>query len=239
MQRDPTVSQQAFVPAGEQVIAARITGTVNTAFPDGPPQQAEGIDVLPPELVSQSVAPVDIIVIGDTDFVADVYFNGQFSAGTSNAVFVLNAVEQLAGAADLTELRGRRAQNRPFTRIDDMLAEANQQYGGRISDLTDQYNNLNLQIEDLLSRTPLGQPAGLSSDLRSQYDDMIAEQLRVQRERRDLQALVREEFETLRANLRLINILVIPGIVILFGVLVALWRRARLTRYLRGRQRPA
>lgn len=239
MQRDPTVSQQAFVPAGEQVIAARITGTVNTAFPDGPPEQAEGIDVLPPDLVSQSVGPVDIIVIGDSDFIADVYFDGQFSVGTSNAVLVLNAVEQLAGAADLTELRARRAQNRPFTRIDDMLADANQQYGGRIADLTEQYNNLNLQIEDLLSRTPLGQPAALSSDLRAQYDDMIAEQLRVQRERRDLQALVREEFETLRANLRLINILVIPGIVILFGILVALWRRARLTRYLRGRQRPA
>ncbi|MHA1559220.1 MAG: Gldg family protein [Alphaproteobacteria bacterium] len=239
MQGDPTVSRQAFVPAGEQVIAVRITGTVNTAFPDGPPEQAEGMDMLPPELTSQSVAPVDIIVIGDTDFIANDFFNGQFSSGTSNAVFVLNAVEQLAGAADLTELRARRAQNRPFTRIDDMFADANLKYAGRIAELTDQYNNLNLRIADLLSRTPLGQPAGLSTDLRAQYDDMIAEQLRAQRERRDLQALVREEFETLRTNLRLINILVVPGIVILFGILVAFWRRARLARYLRGRQRPA
>ena len=239
MQGDPTVSQQAFVPAGEQVIAVRITGTVNTAYPDGPPEQATGIDVLPPELISQSVAPVDIIVIGDTDFIANEYFDGQFSAGTSNAVFVLNAVEQLAGAADLTELRARRAQNRPFTRIDEMFADANMMYAGRIAELTEQYNNLNLQTADLLSRTPSGQPAGLSSELRAQYDDMIAEQLRAQRERRDLQALVREEFETLRTNLRLINILAVPGIVILFGILVAIWRRARLTRYLRGRQRSA
>ncbi len=238
MRRDPTISQQNFVPAGEQVLAARITGTVNTAYPDGPPEQAEGVDVPPPDLIEQSVEPVDLIVVADTDVIADAYFNGQ-NAGTSNAIFALNAVEQLAGAADLTELRSRRAEERPFTTINDMLRDAEAAYGGRITDLTTQYNELNLAIEDLLARTPLGQPAGLPSDLRAQYDNMIAEQLQVQRERRDLQALVRAEFETLRTNLRLLNILVVPGIVILFGLLIALWRRARLARYLRGRQRPA
>jgi ABC-type uncharacterized transport system involved in gliding motility auxiliary subunit len=68
---------------------------------------------------------------------------------------------------------------------------------------------------------------------------MVARQLQVQRERRDLQALVRAEFETLRNNLRLINILVIPIVVVAFGLLVALWRRVRLANYLRSRQAAA
>jgi ABC-type uncharacterized transport system involved in gliding motility auxiliary subunit len=238
MQRQPPASQQAFVPAGQQALAARITGNVTTAYPDGPPQQAEGIDTPPPELITESVQPIDVIVVADTDVIADDYFNGQY-AGTSNSVFMVNAVEQLSGAADLTALRGRTVQDRPFTTIEDLLRDANDQYGGRIQDLTDEYNNLNLQINDLLARTPLGQATALPADQRAQYDAMVAQQLQVQRERRDLQALVRAEFDTLRTNLRLLNILVIPAVVILFGVLVALWRRARLARYLRNRRKPA
>ncbi len=238
MQRQPPASLQAFVPNGPQVLAARITGNITTAFPDGPPEQAEGVDTPPPELITNSVQPIDVIVVSDTDFVADDYFNGQY-AGTSNSVFVVNAVEQLSGAADLTALRGRAVKDRPFTRIVDLLRDANDQYGGRIQDLTDQYNQLNLQISDLLARTPLGQATALPTDLRAQYDTMIAQQLQVQRERRDLQALVRSEFDALRNNLRLLNILIVPVIVVLFGVLVALWRRIRLTRYLRKRNMPA
>ena len=239
MQRQPPASQHAFVPAGgAQVLAARITGNVTTAFPDGPPQQAEGVDTPPPELITNSVQPIDVIVVADTDVIADDYFNGQY-AGTSNSVFMVNAVEQLSGAADLTALRGRAVKDRPFTTIEDLLRDANDQYGGRIQDLTDQYNQLNLQISDLLARTPLGQATALPADQRAQYDAMIAQQLQVQRERRDLQALVRAEFDTLRNNLRLLNILVVPAVVVLFGILVALWRRIRLSRYLRKRNMPA
>lgn len=238
MQRQPPASQQAFVPGGQQVLAARITGNVTTAFPDGPPEQAEGIDTPPPELITQSVQPIDVIVVADTDFIDDDYFNGQF-AGESNAVFIINAVEQLSGAADLTALRGRSVKDRPFSTIVELLQDANDQYGGRIQELTDQYNQLNLQINDLLARTPLGQATALPADLRAQYDEMVAQQLQVQRERRDLQALVRSEFDALRNNLRLSNILIVPAVVILFGILVALWRRIRLSRYLRKRQLPA
>jgi ABC-type uncharacterized transport system involved in gliding motility auxiliary subunit len=235
MQRQPPASLQAFVPTGPQVLAARITGPVTTAFPDGPPQQAEGITTVPPELIAESVQPIDVIVVADTDFIADAYLVGD-TAGASNTVFIINALEQLAGAANLTTLRGRQTEPRPFTRIQDLLADANAAYGPTIEALTEEYNNLNLQISDLLARNPFGQATALPADLRVQYDEMVARQLQVQRERRDLQALVRAEFETLRNNLRLINILVIPIVVVVFGLAVALWRRVRLANYLRSRQ---
>jgi ABC-type uncharacterized transport system involved in gliding motility auxiliary subunit len=238
VQRQPPASLQAFVPTGRQVLAARITGPITTAYPDGPPDQAEGITTPPPELIAESVQPIDVIIVADTDFIADAYLAGQ-TAGASNTVFVINALEQLAGAANLTTLRGRQAEPRPFTRIQDLLADANASYGPTIEALTEEYNNLNLQINDLLARNPFGQATALPADLRVQYDDMVARQLQVQRERRDLQALVRAEFETLRNNLRLINILVIPIVVVAFGLLVALWRRVRLANYLRSRQAAA
>jgi ABC-type uncharacterized transport system involved in gliding motility auxiliary subunit len=235
MQRQPPLSSQAFVPSGRQVLAARITGNVHTAYPDGPPQQAAGVETPPPELITDSVRPIDVIVVADTDFIADDSLVGA-TAGQSNMVFIINAIEQLAGASNLTALRGRQAEPRPFVRIQDLMFDANQTYGPTIEALTEEYNNLNLQISDLLARTPLGQATALPADLRAQYDDMVERQLQVQRQRRDLEALVRAQFETLRNNLRLENILIIPAIVILFGLLVALWRRVRLSRYLRSRQ---
>jgi ABC-type uncharacterized transport system involved in gliding motility auxiliary subunit len=42
---DPAALQRDFSPSGEQyVIAARLTGTFPTAFPDGPPEEASGND---------------------------------------------------------------------------------------------------------------------------------------------------------------------------------------------------
>ena len=240
MERQAALSAQQFVPLGEQVIAARITGMVRTAYPDGPPEQAEGVTTPPPDLIEESVQPIDVIIVADTDFAADDIITGAaIGGGVSNAEFVVNAVEQLAGAANLTTLRSRQTDARPFVRIQELMADANQQYLPTITALTEEYNNLNLAINDLLARNPFGQATALPADLRAQYDEMVARQLQVQRERRDLEALVRAEFETLRNNLRLLNILVIPAIVIVSGLLVALWHRTRLSRYLRSRQATA
>jgi ABC-type uncharacterized transport system involved in gliding motility auxiliary subunit len=238
MVRQPPRSAQEFVPVGEQVLAARITGIVQTAYPDGPPEQAEGITTLPPDLIAESVGPIDVIVVADTDLISDESLVGQ-TFGLSNVEFVVNAVEQLAGAANLTTLRGRETVPRPFVTIQTLMADANQEYGPTIEALTEEYNNLNLAINDLLSRNPFGQPTALPADQRAQYDEMLARQLQVQRERRDLEALVRNEFENLRARLIRNNILIVPLVVIAFGLILAAWRRARLARYVRSRRAAA
>ncbi len=234
--QNPLFSQQAFVPAdGPHVLAARITGTVRTAYPNGPPQQVEGNPTPPPTLIEESVQPFNVIIVADTDLIADDHLSGNFR-GASNAIFIVNALEELGGAANLTRLRSRQAVARPFTRIRDLLEEANALYGARMQALNDELADLAFAIDDMLARTPLRQEAALSPDLRVRYDQMVAQQIQDRRELRDLEAAVRSDFDSLRTNLRLINILVIPGIVIVFGLLVAIWRRARLSRYLAGRQ---
>lgn len=240
MQRQPPLSAQQFVPLGAQVLAARVTGMVRTAYPDGPPEQAAGITTDPPPLMAESTQPIDVIIVADTDFVSDEAITGaSFGRPVSNSEFVVNAVEQLAGAANLTTLRGRQAIPRPFVRVQDLMADANATYQPRITALTEEYNDLNLAINDLLARNPFGQATALPADLRAQYDDMVARQLVVQRERRDLEALVQNEFDSLRATLIRNNILIVPAVVIVFGILVAIWYRVRLARYLRSRQAKA
>src|SRR5437763_5478290 len=64
-------------------LAARIGGTVETAFPDGPPQAAPakpdeqkpaGSESPPPDFLRQSVQPINVLVVADTDMLDDRFW---------------------------------------------------------------------------------------------------------------------------------------------------------------------
>ena len=98
-QPDPFALLDAYEPTGERyVLAARLNGSVGTAFPDGPPKrpepaetdaQTDGVDG-PPEPaaeaaetppgpaflphLSQSEAPLNVILVADADMAEDQYW---------------------------------------------------------------------------------------------------------------------------------------------------------------------
>jgi ABC-type uncharacterized transport system involved in gliding motility auxiliary subunit len=53
---------------------------------------------------------------------------------------------------------------------------------------------------------------------------------------RDVRAELRREVEDLEQQLRVANIMLVPAVIILIGLIVAFWRRARLAAYLRGQR---
>lgn len=233
--RNPLFSLDAFEPAGAQVIAARVTGTVTTAYPNGPPEQIPGYPTPPPELIEESITPADVIIVADTELIADSHLTGNFSVG-SNEIFLVNAVEDLVGSDSLTRLRSRQAEARSFTRIEELDREAQEEYGERRANLTSELAQIAVAIDDILARTPLRQPTSLSPDLRVQYDDLVARQVAARTELRQIEAAIQSEFDSLRTNLTLLNILVIPALVVLVGLLATAWRRMRLSRYIARRK---
>jgi len=236
--RNPLFSLEAFEPAGLQVLAARITGTARTAYPGGPPEQIPNYPTPPPELIEESPEPIDVIVVADTEILSDSHLTGNFAVG-SNETFLVNAVEDLVGSDNLTQLRSRQAEVRSFTRIQELDREAQEEYGEARAQLTSELADIAVAIDDLLARTPLGQPTSLPADLRAQYDTLVARQVEARGELRDIEAAIQAEFDNLRTRLILLNILVIPAAVIVLGLLVAAWRRMRLSRYLARRQAAA
>ena len=104
---DPSSLQADFMPGGERmVIAARVSGTLQSAFPDGPPpdsvSSAPG-DVsadIPDTHLAASSEPANLIVVADVDLLGDQmwvqvqsFFGQQIAnAFASNGSFVVNAL---------------------------------------------------------------------------------------------------------------------------------------------------
>jgi len=91
MARSPLQVRMNFRVTGRQVLAARITGPVATAFPDGAPAGAMGGDV---QLTTAEA--VHVIVVADTDLLANELVTDMRLP--DNAAFVLSALASLVAA---------------------------------------------------------------------------------------------------------------------------------------------
>jgi len=243
---DPNELLRAFKASGiRQILATRIIGPVDTAFPDGPPpvQQSPNNDeppATPPPLVLHSQKPLNVILVADTDMLADD-LNVSPSSGqpsTQNAAFVVNAIDSLVGGGELITLRSNGLSFRPFTTVDRIEAAANDKY--RDTEQKLQADLKDTQDKLAAMRAQAGSPASGAPSVEAlsvqqvqtiaQFNQRIVD---VRQQLRDTQGALRAEIDTLGNWLRLINILAVPLLIALVGIAAALWRYVRLSRYLR------
>lgn len=233
-----------FQPSGvNYVLAARIEGTIQTAFPDGAPpvpEVGEGEDPLPepPELIATSETPASIVVVGDVDMIVDALtVNSSTGAPINqNLDFVSNAVDSLLGASSLTQLRGRGVVNRPFTRVDEFEAEAEQRFRARELELQAELDQVEAQLAEVrggvdLNAGDLGVLTREQQELVDTYNQTLVE---LRFELREVQSALREELDTLTTRLLLLNILAVPAVIVLIGLAGWLIRRAWVSRHVRA-----
>ena len=254
---DPLAVLHAFKPAEEPlVLAARLSGEVESAFPDGPPepkakddgeQAAEGEEpevdeearaaweALKAAHLARSAAPMDVIAVADVDMLADPMWmvasaldGGRTGkAVADNAAFFLNAVENMTGRDDLVSLRSRGSFQRPFTLVDDIRREAESKHRAKEKELLDRLEEA-LQRLNRLERDPSSEEQVVMTTAQtSSLKTLRADVIRLRRELRDVQHRLRRDVEALTSRLELVNIALVPALVAIFAVVVAYARRAR------------
>lgn len=236
-----TVLRGMFSPDQLQyVLAGRVNGAVTTAFPDGPPPVPEpGPDEErqpdPLELITESVEPINLVILTDADMMSD---NLAIQGGsTQNADFIVNALDSLLGGNELINLRGRGLVFRPFTRLSEAEDEAEERFRDTEQELLAERQNLEAAIEEVRrpALSPDGEMGALTvqqRELMEEYNDRLVE---VGIELRELRSQLRTDIEALENRMRLLNIAAVPLVVIVIGLGVYVWRRIRLSRYLRTR----
>ncbi len=245
---DPNELLSAFKASGtRQVLAARITGPVDTAFPEGPPPVTKSTNddtppAAPPPLIAHSQKPIDVIVVADTDMLGDE-LNVDPSSGranTQNTDFVINALDSLSGGGELISLRSQGVSFRPFTTIDKIEAAANDKYRATEEKLQNDLKDTQDKLAALRARSGLAQATsggGSIEALSAQQQQTIAQFnqriVEVRQQLRDVRGALRAEIDALGNRLRLINILAVPSLIVLLGIGASLWRYIRLSRYLR------
>ncbi|MBI1237782.1 MAG: ABC transporter [Alphaproteobacteria bacterium] len=242
-QSDPPSLLARFLPTGERyVIAARISGPVKSAYPDGPPAEpaaapeegaeeetAESSEALPAHL-PESANPANIIVMADSDIFDDRFwvqvqqFLGQRMAVpiADNAAFVLNAAENLLGSSALISLRTRASSTRPFAVVDELRRRAETRYLAEQQRLEAKLDETQSRI-DALQRTARPDGASgavLTPEQEAEIDRFLKERAATRGELRTVQRELTREIESLGTMLAIINIALVP--IVVAGVAIAL-----------------
>jgi ABC-type uncharacterized transport system involved in gliding motility auxiliary subunit len=228
---DPRRLSDGFKPTGQRyVIAARLAGTFPTAFPGGPPAGATAKAVLP--------AAGHAIVVADTDVLADMLWIrssrsllGQpiAQAWASNGDFVLNALDNLSGSADLIGIRGRASFSLPFRRVEALREHADERLRAKEVELQRELAGTEQKLVELQSRRQDQSSQVLTAEQTQELERFQQDKARIRKELRDVHRGLDVEIERLGTRLKLINIVLVPLLVALGAILVAVLRRRRAT----------
>jgi ABC-type uncharacterized transport system involved in gliding motility auxiliary subunit len=231
MLSDPASLRDGFKPSGEFVVAARVSGDATSAFAAGAPA---GVVAAAGDLKA-SAKPINVVIVADTDMLGDYtwvqtrQFFGQMIAQpfADNGDLALNAVDNLAGSADLINIRGRGAFSRPFDRVEALRRNADAQFRAKEQELEQRLQETEEQLSKLQTAQPNGSDAILSSGAAEAIEDFQKRKLEIRKDLRKVKADLNDDIKWLGTKLKLVNILIVPVVFTLLALLVNAWHKRR------------
>lgn len=235
--RDPTGLLKNFkADKPNLTLAARITGVVDSAFPDGQPlDEKSKTGPGNPQHLKVSKGPINIIVVADTDILADRFwvrverFLGMQVPNpfANNADFLINAVDNLGGNDDLISLRSRGEYSRPFKVVAQIQREAEAQFRDQEQALQTKLKDAEGKLKELQRKPEGGGEALLSPEQRKEIELFRGEQLKTRKQLRAVQHDLQKNIERLGSKLKFINIAAIPILLSLLAIGASLFRARR------------
>ncbi|WP_250628039.1 Gldg family protein [Pinirhizobacter soli] len=221
---DPSTLLTNYTPGDEHyVLAARVRGTFRTAFPE---RHEQGH-------LDHAAAPNEVLVVADTDLLSDrlwlvtqnVLGPQVVQAFANNGDFVSNLVDNLSGSSALLSIRGRAGSQRPFTRVEGLRAEADQKYLTKKRELERELFETQRRVAELQP----GKGGTASAEQKHELEKFLQRKLAISKELRDVQHQLNAEIDALGLRVKFVNIVLVPALVALAGLLYG-WRRGRRTR---------
>ena len=233
-QRDPNVMLANFESENKTlVLAARISGNVLSAYPDGLPKEDEEDDTTPIDDVIKE-GRIDAVLVGDTDILADHFwirmqnfFGVQIPQSVANnGDFVINTLDNLAGNTDLISLRSRGEFSRPFTVVEQIRRDAETQFREQEQELQTRLEETEQKIAQLQQEGGEGALL-LTQEQAAEIEKFRLEQIRTRKELRAVQHELQKNIERLGTQLKFINIGLIPLIIALLALFAGIHRARR------------
>src|SRR6266436_5011600 len=201
------------------ILAARLTGTLDSAYPDG---------------LKKSVKPANVILVGDADMLMDrnwIQMHSLFGqqvaqAFANNGDFVVNAVEQMSGGAALSDLRGRGVSWRPFELIQRMEADADGRFRAKEQELTTQLKDTEQKLSQL-PKAAEGSTEVLTAEQAKTIEGFRTQLLAIRSQLRDVQFALRRDVDNLKNVVTTLNVGVVPVTVGLIAIAFGMRRSRR------------
>jgi ABC-type uncharacterized transport system involved in gliding motility auxiliary subunit len=221
------------------ILAARLTGTLESAYPDGLKKEEKKPDEKKPDeakpeaakadeakkdeakptdnTLKKSAKPANVILVGDADMLMDrnwiqthSLFGQQVAqAFANNGDFVINAIEQMSGGAALSDLRGRGVSWRPFELIQRMEAEADSRFRAKEQELTTQLKDTEQKLSQL-PKAAEGSNDVLTPEQAKTIEGFRMQLLAIRSQLRDVQFALRRDVDNLKNLVTALNVGVVP-----------------------------
>ncbi|MEZ5496035.1 MAG: Gldg family protein [Gammaproteobacteria bacterium] len=225
---DPSTLFQNYQPDDKNyILAARLSGEIKTAFPDG----IEGVSK---ESVVQTSETPKVVLFADTDFLFDQMwvrsqnFFGRkvFSAFADNGNMIINLFDNMAGSPDLINIRGRKNSARPFTKVMEIQKASDKKFREQENVLKQRLRETEEKLTQIQREKGQQNRLILSKEQEEELRKFQDEKLEVRKKLREVRRNLDKDIKDLGSNLKIINIGLMPLLVSLFGIYV-LWLRPR------------
>ena len=225
---NPTNLLQGYQPQGQNyVIAARLRGPFVSAFPESAKK---------PGHLAESAPNAEVILIADTDLLTDRLWvetqtylgQAMWSALANNGDFISNLVDNLNGSSALLSIRGRSSSQRPFTRVLALKRAADRKFLQKEQELQSELADTKQRLDEL-QPTKGARDETTNTEQKREVEQFLKRELEISKELRDVQHQLNAQIDALGTRLKAINIVLLPMLITLTGLLYG-WRRNRRNR---------
>ena len=254
---DPAKLMGRFIEGTEPVkMGYLVTGRFKSSFPEGievevaakdadKDEADKDSDPNEPKMVKKHVtglteatADCAVIVFSDVDFISDMmaYASTPFglkAVAGDNSALLINAIEDLGGSGDLISIRSRGNYKRPFTVVDEVEQEAEEETANEVAVINMQIEGFNQKLQELVSSAKGDEQQAVVGDtIVQQKRDLELKIHTAQRQLRAVQAKRRERIEQLGNKLEMLNVGSVPGVVMVIALMLGTWRGLRRRHYI-------
>ncbi len=254
MMMDPARLLKKFTPGSKPVnMGYMVTGQFKSSFPEGieveesaeadnpggaGEQGADEAEKKTRKLTGLSEGEdCAVVVFADVDFISDIVaykptFLGAAPVG-DNATLLLNTIENLSGSGDLISVRSRGNFQRPFKVVDDIEKEAEKETAAEEEKINAQIIAFQQKLSGIVAEArKKGENVIDASELEAAKAEPEREIRKLQRELRNVQNRRREKIETLGNQLRAVNMLAVPGAILVAAIILGIYRATRRRHYI-------
>jgi len=231
-----------FTDGTEPVAMAYLaTGRFKSAFPEGidvPDESAATGEEEATEKTKHITGLTEaedncaVVVFADVDFISDIVAYRETIFGLAvvgdNNTLMINAIEDLAGSANLISIRSRGNFQRPFTVVDEIEVQAEDETKEEEAKINAEIAGFQQELTQILSSSREGEDEIIETSILQKKKELELKIHEAKRRLRGIKMKKRERIEQLGVRLR--NFCTLPGPIVTLIIAIVLGIRHAVTR---------
>ncbi|WP_395730545.1 Gldg family protein [Prosthecobacter sp.] len=176
----------------------------------------------------------NVILFSDADMLYDAFCLKQGDLGVGlvtnggNLPMLLNAIEVLVGGGDLIQVRNRKSPVRPFIKLKEMRETVEEKYRPQLIELEKERQELAEKLSKARPQLDLKKGALIvDQGTMNNIKEMEKNSKTIDKEVRNIRKEVNKEVEFRKTLIKTLNVLVVPLLVGVVGLVFAMQRRTR------------